>query len=559
MTASKQRWLWALSLIPLFWAMAYRRMMGSDLWWHIAAGDWMREHGQVVRTDPFSYTMNGKEWIHHEWLSDVLFSFWKDTFGIETLVYWKFALVIATYVLLFRAVVQLNGQPFGSAIAVVLGAATAAPFLDLRPQLYTFLGLAVLFNLFWAEGKARWFIPPLIVLWVNLHGGFMFAMMSLFILLLPEMIWETEKRKSGAILFLVSGFATFLNPHGVKTALFPFKYVLKPDNPYLTMAEWLSPLKEGTLKSPVFWWLVAMFLLSALSLALSKARPRDKRVLAAFLLACLALAMALKSRRFIPIFGICQAAILAQALEPFGGRTKAPVWLGPVITFVIGCFCLAPYPKNVKAFPYLALTEAFPVDTVDAMEANGISGKFFAYYNWGGYLHMRGQGRWKVFIDGRADTVYEAKHILAYYAVLGRSPDWTQLLDISGAEYFLWRNNDAKLIQDVMATGKWKPLYSDQVSVLLGRSSVRFEPLKPPPDSPTHQETLGRQAAYQQDWKRAEMHYQKAVAAEPSVRRYYILEGLQKQDGRDADAARSRELRLRCFPEDTLFQRLVGL
>src|SRR5579862_5399576 len=44
----------------------------GDTFWHLAAGRWMLDHGQVPRTDPFSYTFVGRPWMTHEWLSEVV-------------------------------------------------------------------------------------------------------------------------------------------------------------------------------------------------------------------------------------------------------------------------------------------------------------------------------------------------------------------------------------------------------------------------------------------------------------------------------------------------------
>ena len=48
-------------------------IMGSDMFWHLAAGRDICERGAVPTTDPFSHTFGGKEWLNHEWLTDVIF------------------------------------------------------------------------------------------------------------------------------------------------------------------------------------------------------------------------------------------------------------------------------------------------------------------------------------------------------------------------------------------------------------------------------------------------------------------------------------------------------
>jgi hypothetical protein len=42
----------------------------------------------------------------------------------------------------------------------------------------------------------------------------------------------------------------------------------------------------------------------------------------------------------------------------------------------------------------------------------------FSFYNWGGFVHLRGEGRLKVFVDGRSETVYADEIFRRYMRVL---------------------------------------------------------------------------------------------------------------------------------------------
>src|SRR5438128_200256 len=44
----------------------------GDTYWHLAAGDWMIAHREVLRRDVFSFTHAGQPWDTHEWLTEVL-------------------------------------------------------------------------------------------------------------------------------------------------------------------------------------------------------------------------------------------------------------------------------------------------------------------------------------------------------------------------------------------------------------------------------------------------------------------------------------------------------
>src|SRR5205085_3161133 len=129
--------VWYLAIIPSFLSFGYTMMRGSDLWFHLAIGRWIIEHRSLPLVDLWSFTRNGKPWLQHEWLTDLLFGSVANVFGQNSLVYVKWILLIATLLLLFRVVWRLSNEPLSSYLSLLLGTAVAAPFLDLRPHLIT--------------------------------------------------------------------------------------------------------------------------------------------------------------------------------------------------------------------------------------------------------------------------------------------------------------------------------------------------------------------------------------------------------------------------------------
>src|SRR5438552_1572862 len=73
--------LWYLAVIPSFLAFGYTILAAGDLWWHLATGRWILEHGYVPRVDSWSFTRSGQVWLQHEWLADVLYQLVAVFFG----------------------------------------------------------------------------------------------------------------------------------------------------------------------------------------------------------------------------------------------------------------------------------------------------------------------------------------------------------------------------------------------------------------------------------------------------------------------------------------------
>ena len=51
--------------------LALEKISESDTFWHLKTGEWIIAHGAVPHADPFSATVNGKEWLDWEWLFQV--------------------------------------------------------------------------------------------------------------------------------------------------------------------------------------------------------------------------------------------------------------------------------------------------------------------------------------------------------------------------------------------------------------------------------------------------------------------------------------------------------
>jgi hypothetical protein len=137
------------------------------------------------------------------------------------------------------------------------------------------------------------------------------------------------------------------------------------------------------------------------------------------------------------------------------------------------------------------------------MRANALEGKVFAYYNWGGYLHWRTDGDLKVYIDGRADTLYDADTYLNYVFVLQSQPGWVDILDADAPDFVLWphaRGNGQEKLATLLETGRWRAVHRDAQSWLLARKDYPLPgPPLMPPEGPWRDTSRAYQAATEGD------------------------------------------------------------
>lgn len=492
LTATRNPLLTALVLLTgplLYLSFGYTEMAGSDMWWHVAAGRELVQTGSPWMVDDWSYTELGSDWLNHEWLSDLIYYGWVSLFGIESLVYWKWLVLISAFTLLQLATTRTSGNQLAGLLCAGCAAAIAAPFLDVRPHLYTLLNYCLLLYLLLGRQASRMVLAPLFVVWVNLHGGFFFGLMALAILLFPWRELSVKTLRVAAVTGLICLLLATLNPSGFGTFLYPLKYAFDETSPFRTLGEWLPPYEAGGIRSPLFFVFQWAPLLALLYL-LPAVRRRTGIPWEGICLTLLTLAMAVTSRRFIPIFAISLAVLLAPLVGLVFAQVKHKVLnvMLASLALLIAVLRLLPYPlQSGPAFHYLVAEYSYPVDTVNYMEVNNLSGKVYAYYNWGGYLHWRTDGRLKVYIDGRADTLFDAPTYNSYVSVLHSEPGWRERIEATEPDFILWpnrRGRGAQKLRELVESGKWRGLYQDAESALLVRADLQLSTHEPPPETP---------------------------------------------------------------------------
>src|ERR1700685_1103751 len=60
----------AILFLGLF-AWGAPNVIDPDVWWHLRTGEYITEYKTIPHTDPFSYTVAGKPWVAHEWLTEL--------------------------------------------------------------------------------------------------------------------------------------------------------------------------------------------------------------------------------------------------------------------------------------------------------------------------------------------------------------------------------------------------------------------------------------------------------------------------------------------------------
>jgi hypothetical protein len=475
-------WFFGFVLAFGLLAMTARPATDPDLWWHLRTGQWIVETGHIPHSDPFSFTRAGQPWVAHEWLSDVLFyELWQHG-GFAALIVFSAIITTAGFMLLYLRCLAGGVKNHWAAAAIVLGALAAAPSWGVRPQIFTFMLTSLLLWLI-ERGEHRpkllFWIPPLFLLWLNLHAGSALGPVLLLAygagLMIETAIgatpWqETRPLILRVLLLLVTCVALVpLNPSGAELYRYPFDTLRSPAMRSL-IGEWHSPDFHEWLYRPF----LLVWLLLLVAFASSRSRPKW-RVMAPLLLTACA---ALDAVRHIPIFVLLAVPTLAAALpavsasltvavsdRPPGSSRLRPLFNGAVV-ILLAAFALARWVSLARSQDARE-AEQYPQKTVAFLRSGDYPRNVFVYYDWGGYAIWKLYPEYRVFVDGRAD-LYGDDHLRQFTTAVQFRTGWREVLDRWKVDAVLVPPACA-LAQALLLDPNWHTAFRESKAILLVR------------------------------------------------------------------------------------------
>lgn len=323
-------WLRALPLVLFFaWvvAISFRPVNNNDFWLHLKIGQEVLATGRIPDVDTWSATAAGRPYFAHGWLSAVLYA-WLHAFGPLAFALWSAAIALGIAALMVLALPARSLSGAFTLPLVALGMYVIAARFSMRPHLASLLCFAALvfaLERWRADRRWRWlaWLPPVFVLWTNLHGGFLFGVGVLWIVTLgaAAQAWLGDRlggerfawrdvRQLGVVT-LACTLATLVNPFGLRTLLFPITMSEGSDFLKEHISEWGSPFRaEFRASDPYVFALFVLFLVAAWVPTLATFRrrlPLDLLMLATVSV------MAARANRFLPEVAIAGLPIAVRA------------------------------------------------------------------------------------------------------------------------------------------------------------------------------------------------------------------------------------------------------
>jgi hypothetical protein len=496
--------IFILLLVSLaFGVLAPRLLSDADIGWHIRNGQNILSTHAIPHTDPFSATMSGRTWYAWEWLYDLGIGIVYNRLGLNGVVFVSALLIAAMLSLVFRLALHGGASvPITILLFLLCLGASSIHFLA-RPHI---VGWLITVAWFWildsTNRKAASYrrllgLPLLMLLWVNLHGGFILGFMLLGCFLLADMITATidrdqEQRRQarthgvwlGAVLAL-SALASLINPYGYKLHLHVYQY--------LSNRFFMQHIDE--FRRPDLYSLPAVFFLVLLLVAIAGCVMAWRKLRWSELLVVVFSAfLGLYAARNIPIAAMLLTMIApsffsrrstgadearaTSRIRAFATRVtrlelslRGHLWPFVVVLASAGvCFYQGSlFGRQVMNAHFDE--KRFPVQALDSLVPRGIWEPTFSLDSWGGYLIYRLYPGTRVFVDDRHDF-YGEPFLRDYLKVLHTEPGWEKVLDGLGANLILIPTK-SKLATALRTTPAWRITYTDETATAFERTEKR--------------------------------------------------------------------------------------
>jgi hypothetical protein len=491
----------ALLSLLVFTPLSVRLLGDAGIGWHIRTGQQILTTHAIPRVDSFSSTMRGRPWFAWEWLYDVVVGQLEARLGLNGVVWLTAVVIAAVFAWMFRLLIRRGTHGLVALALVLLAVAASMIHFLARPHVMSWL-----FTLAWfwildsserdcfsarnQQGRRRlWLLPALMLVWVNVHGGFLvgFALLGIFWL---GATWNWFSLKEGRIenllrkvaaadrardlvwVGLSSVAASLLNPYGWKLHAHVYSYL---SNRFL-----MDHIEE--FQSPNFHGVAQRCFLALLLVAVAALAARGRELgMSEGLTVLFAMYAGLYASRNIPVAALLLVMVVGP-LAPAGGsrsffRRMTAVESGlrghawPILA-IAATFWIAATGGRVGSSLLIDAhfsAKRMPVEAVDYLEKGDVKGPVLSPDYWGGFLIYQLYPEARVVVDDRHD-LYGEEFFKSYLRMVHVEPGWESFLREHETSCVLLPKESA-LASILIRDPGWNTIYVDDVAIAFVRAS----------------------------------------------------------------------------------------
>ncbi len=449
-----------LTVILVFFVIiqASSGIFDTDIWLHLKTGKLIVRNLQVPHVDPYSFTTSGIRWINHSWAFQVFVYLTYRFFNLNGLILLQTLLVALSFLVLFFIGFRDKRYAISASILSVLVIFATRSRFNLRPDMLSlfFFGIFLHQLKFAKESNRIYFLAILQLIWVNCHGYFFLGPLLIFLYLIAELLrrnitnlpgeWSRTGKLNDAtfrrlvILFLLVLSVSFVNPQGVRGAMYPFGILKDIISGHANYAfKHVEELRSAvSFKTSTFAGNVEFNILILLAIGALVFNWQSLEI-SYILLFAFFLPFGLSALRNIGFLNFVTFTIIISRLEAIDEKLNKKIKLsvlagkGLVLKYVVVVALIFFLAKigyaslfrryydfdnyEMKSMLVDTVKFRYPGKGVDFLIRNKLPKNIFNDFNSGAYLIFHAYPQYKVFIDGRTE-LYSNDFFEVYFKIM---------------------------------------------------------------------------------------------------------------------------------------------
>lgn len=479
-----------LALIVLLIAFSLRLINNPDIGFHLKGGQWIIENFKFPGNDVFTYTVNSHEYIDMQWLYQVLIYLVQSVFGYAGLTILNVLLILTVFYLLFR-VMRFREVPISIIVLSLFLVLLVIQFrFNYSPELMSWIGIVLtLFIMevyYYTKKKNLYFLPIVILVWVNMHGFFIIGLFMIGCYVIST--WIKDKKPDLYLLkwFGIAIAATLINPYFITGATYPFHLLARLDESNIfaqTIFELKSPMAGDFanlhFELNLYYWTAGLSLLLFL-VTFKKRKVHEFLILLAFFY------ISYVAIRNVPVFMLYSGYALALCLkdifsmESFNKFLEKLKFANDALAYSIAIAFILLSARVVTGNYYISYgkgfdfgvglnNSSFPVNALKHMENYGLKKRIINDMGYGGWLGWQYPNQ--VFIDGRLDVIQE--DFYKEYLESVNNGKLAELITKYNPELVIFNHGiTISWISQMTKLKDWRLIYLDENTAVFGKRTA---------------------------------------------------------------------------------------
>jgi len=446
-----------------------------DLYARLIVGEHFFNTGWISYHDFLSYTPT-HIWYDHEWGSSVVFYTFLKLFGNFGLILLQaLTIFFTTYFVIKTQRLQKHAHP--------LSLAFIAGFMSLyahqnpsivRCHMFSFMFFSM-FLYFLEKTRLKnsnilWLVPPLTIIWNNLHGGVVAGLGIIFIYLTGAIFSRKPWKKYFAVL-AVSTPLLIINPYGFEYLNFLFS-ANTMNRKFIT--EWWSVFSQ---RHVMYYY--PMFITGVFTLFLTLINTINKKKINITKLLIL-LTVVYQGTTHVKLLSLVLIVVASLYYEDiialFNKNCLRALNKYACVLMVIAILYI-PFTNPTQA---RTLTTKYPVKEVEFLKLNKIEGNILIPFALGSYTSYKLYPQNLIYMDGRYEEVYHNREFDALMNYELINPNWDDILRYYPTQILMPEKNSL-ISSHLEKQPQWEKVYAGDIcNIFLPKKRKKYKTFEKP-------------------------------------------------------------------------------